>query len=205
MTTPEFRDYHRRAQLFILLYIEAGSYIEEEDDRWEFVVLYERRQRKDAPRTPVYHFVGYSSLYPFWCWPDKIRLRLRSFNPIHSHRKISYYFFSQFVILTPYQRDGHGCTSNFMLILFMFPFWSYINSSRVIQCAISILVDQRRCFRTHNWGSRRSFWRSPRQKWSKNAFRQQVIHGRSLRRQIFEGERKIRTPDWQSMGWRLEG
>lgn len=27
-------------QLFILLYIEAGSYINEEEDPWEFVVLY---------------------------------------------------------------------------------------------------------------------------------------------------------------------
>jgi hypothetical protein len=26
--TPGFRDFHRRAQLFILLYIEAGSYIQ---------------------------------------------------------------------------------------------------------------------------------------------------------------------------------
>ncbi|KIJ44181.1 hypothetical protein M422DRAFT_60053 [Sphaerobolus stellatus SS14] len=91
MATPGFRDYHRRMQIFILLYIEAGSYIQEEDDRWEFVVLYEKRKRKDAARTPVYHFVGYSSLYPFWCWPDHIRLRL-----------------SQFVILSPYQRHGHG-------------------------------------------------------------------------------------------------
>ncbi|KAF8590494.1 histone acetyltransferase type B catalytic subunit [Ramaria rubella] len=91
MAIPGFRDYHRRMQIFILLYIEAGSYIQEDDDRWEFVILYECRRRKDANRTVVYHFVGYSSLYPFWCWPDKIRLRL-----------------SQFVILTPYQRHGHG-------------------------------------------------------------------------------------------------
>lgn len=27
-------------QLFILLYIEAGSYINEDEDSWEFVVLY---------------------------------------------------------------------------------------------------------------------------------------------------------------------
>jgi histone acetyltransferase 1 len=27
-------------QLFVLLYIEAGSYIDEEEDIWEFVVLY---------------------------------------------------------------------------------------------------------------------------------------------------------------------
>jgi Histone acetyl transferase HAT1 N-terminus len=40
MATPGFRDYHRRMQIFILLYIEAGSYIQEDDERWEFVVLY---------------------------------------------------------------------------------------------------------------------------------------------------------------------
>lgn len=27
-------------QIFVLLYIEGGSYIDEEDDRWEFVTLY---------------------------------------------------------------------------------------------------------------------------------------------------------------------
>jgi histone acetyltransferase 1 len=37
--TPGFREYHRRMQLFILLYIEGGSYIVEDEDAWEFVVL----------------------------------------------------------------------------------------------------------------------------------------------------------------------
>lgn len=37
--TPGFREYHRRMQLFILLYIEAGSYIREDEETWEFVVL----------------------------------------------------------------------------------------------------------------------------------------------------------------------
>ncbi|KAG2020734.1 histone acetyltransferase type B catalytic subunit [Coprinopsis cinerea AmutBmut pab1-1] len=89
--TPGFREYHRRMQLFILLYIEGGSYINEEEDTWEFMVLYEKRKRRDVPHTPTYHFVGYSSLYPFYHYPEKIRLRL-----------------SQFVILSPYQHGGHG-------------------------------------------------------------------------------------------------
>ncbi|KAG8739032.1 histone acetyltransferase 1 [Ceratobasidium sp. 414] len=95
--TPGFREYHRRMQLFILLYIEGGSYIQEDEDKWEFVVLYERRTRLSKNAQPTdspsytYHFAGYSSLYPFWCWPDKVRLRL-----------------SQFVILPPYQHAGHG-------------------------------------------------------------------------------------------------
>jgi histone acetyltransferase 1 len=37
--TPGFKEYHRGMQLFILLYIEAGSYINEEEDQWEFVTL----------------------------------------------------------------------------------------------------------------------------------------------------------------------
>ncbi|CAE6422469.1 unnamed protein product [Rhizoctonia solani] len=95
--TPGFREYHRRMQIFILLYIEGGSYIQEDEEKWEFVVLYERRRshspndNSDDPPTYTYHFAGYSSLYPFWCWPDKVRLRL-----------------SQFVLLPPYQHAGHG-------------------------------------------------------------------------------------------------
>lgn len=86
---PGFREYHRRMQLFILLYIEAGSYINDEEEGWEFVVLYQKRKRIDG--TATYHFMGYSSLYNFYCFPEKVRLRL-----------------SQFIILPPFQRQGHG-------------------------------------------------------------------------------------------------
>ncbi|EGO21779.1 hypothetical protein SERLADRAFT_451781 [Serpula lacrymans var. lacrymans S7.9] len=90
-STPGFREYHRRMQLFILLYIEAGSYINEEEEPWEFVVLYEKRKRTGPTGGVSYHFIGYSSLYNFYCFPEKVRMRL-----------------SQFVILPPYQRQGHG-------------------------------------------------------------------------------------------------
>ncbi|KAG5640353.1 hypothetical protein DXG03_009096, partial [Asterophora parasitica] len=89
--TPGFKEYHRRMQLFILLYIEGGSYINEDEDPWEFAVLFEKRKRKGTPNVASYHFVGYSSLYPFYFFPEKTRLRL-----------------SQFVILPPYQHQGHG-------------------------------------------------------------------------------------------------
>ncbi|KAL7423933.1 histone acetyltransferase 1 [Cryptotrichosporon argae] len=88
--TPGFREYHRRMQLFILLFIEGGSYVHEEEDAWEFITLYERRKRPSTGED-TYHFVGYVSTYPFWCYPDQVRLRL-----------------SQFVILPPYQHQGHG-------------------------------------------------------------------------------------------------
>ena len=37
--TPGFKEFHRRAQIFVLLYIEGAQYIDEEDQRWEFVTL----------------------------------------------------------------------------------------------------------------------------------------------------------------------
>ena len=89
--TPGFREYHRRMQLFVLLYIEGGSYISEDEETWEFAVLYEKRRRRSSPDVFTYHFVGYSTLYPFYCFPERVRLRI-----------------SQFLILPPYQQDGHG-------------------------------------------------------------------------------------------------
>lgn len=84
--TPGFREYHRRMQLFTLLFIEGASYIDEGEKNWEFLVVYEV-----TPATSQYHFVGYTSLYNFWFYPSWHRLRL-----------------SQFVILPPFQMQGHG-------------------------------------------------------------------------------------------------
>ncbi|BGP54026.1 hypothetical protein JCM8202_003025 [Rhodotorula sphaerocarpa] len=86
--TPGFKEYHRRMQIFALFYIEGASYIDEEDGRWEFVTLFERRKKGDDVS---YHFVGYVSFYAFFCWPDTKRLRL-----------------AQFVILPLYHQRGHG-------------------------------------------------------------------------------------------------
>jgi histone acetyltransferase 1 len=119
-------------QLFILLYIEAGSYINEEEDSWEFVLLwvflsrsyvpflnvcvcadgnrYEKRKRRTTPVTETYHFIGYSSLYPFYCFPDKVRLRLRSVPLfLFVSKRAPNTLLSQFVIVPPFQHQGHGC------------------------------------------------------------------------------------------------
>lgn len=86
--TPQFCQYHRRMQLFALLFIEGASYIDEEEANWEFLVTFEVTQADNGPQ---YHFVGYTSLYNFWFYPKWYRLRL-----------------SQLVILPPYQSSGHG-------------------------------------------------------------------------------------------------
>ncbi|KAE8225268.1 hypothetical protein CF319_g1948 [Tilletia indica] len=93
---PGFREYHRRMQLFALLNIEAASYIHEDEDSWEFYMVYERTVAPSAEGMNAsdkyrYHFVGYTALYRFWCYPEVFRIRL-----------------AQFVILRPYQQQGHG-------------------------------------------------------------------------------------------------
>jgi histone acetyltransferase 1 len=50
--------------------------MQEDEDAWEFYVLYERRKRPDSDQY-TYHFAGYTSVYPFWCYPSSVRLRLR--------------------------------------------------------------------------------------------------------------------------------
>jgi hypothetical protein len=37
---------------------------------------FEKRKRPGSD-VATYHFVGYVSVYPFWCYPDQVRLRLR--------------------------------------------------------------------------------------------------------------------------------
>ena len=36
---PGFREYHERLQTFILFFIDAGSFIDVDDDRWNFFLL----------------------------------------------------------------------------------------------------------------------------------------------------------------------
>ena len=36
---PGFREYHERLQTFILFFIDAASFIDVDDDRWNFFLL----------------------------------------------------------------------------------------------------------------------------------------------------------------------
>lgn len=43
-----------------------------------------RTRTTGSTTTTSYHFVGYVSAYPFWCYPDNIRLRLRQVTAFQS-------------------------------------------------------------------------------------------------------------------------
>ncbi|OZJ06771.1 hypothetical protein BZG36_00385 [Bifiguratus adelaidae] len=78
---------HARMQIFMLFFVEGVSFIEK-DEKWEIYCLYQIRNDSTPSE---YVFVGYATAYPFFCWPESIRMRI-----------------SQFLILPPFQNKGHG-------------------------------------------------------------------------------------------------
>ncbi|KAI9260837.1 acyl-CoA N-acyltransferase [Sporodiniella umbellata] len=85
---PKFREYHERMKIFILFFIEGGSFIEDDDEKWEIFTTFKKEK---STETTNYHFVGYSTVYPFYYWPENTRIRI-----------------SQFLMLPPYKKKGHG-------------------------------------------------------------------------------------------------
>ncbi|KAI5967396.1 HAT1 [Candida theae] len=86
---------HKRLQILVLLYIEAGSFIDAEDDLWDLYVLYEK-----APEDKEPSIVGFTTAYNYWKYPgaknfdnEKLEVRIKT---------------SQFIILPTYQGQGLG-------------------------------------------------------------------------------------------------
>jgi len=85
--TPDLLNFHRRFQTFSILEIDASRFLDE-DPHWDFFYLFEKVNEDGAIR---YNSVGYVTVYPFYVYPDYLRPRI-----------------SQFLILRPYQKQGHG-------------------------------------------------------------------------------------------------
>jgi histone acetyltransferase 1 len=121
-------------QVLVLLYIEGGSILELDDEewtnrRWDVFFLYEKLP-DDA-----YSCVGYSTLYRWYYFskdvPDQTRVRL-----------------SQFLILPPYQREGHG--SRFYDAIVQY----YLDSHKVREITVEDPSEEFADLR-----DRRDFWR----------------------------------------------
>ncbi|KAG7464011.1 hypothetical protein MATL_G00182770 [Megalops atlanticus] len=88
MSSPGFREYHERLQTFLLWFIETASFIDVDDDRWDFFLIFEK-YNKDGET--LFATVGYMTVYNYYVYPDKTRPRV-----------------SQMLILPPFQGEGHG-------------------------------------------------------------------------------------------------
>jgi histone acetyltransferase 1 len=112
-----------RLQLLVILFIEGGSYIDTSDDRWQICILYYtfqllltyRYEKKPTDEAPT--IAGYATAYPYHfhqITKGSPRLNDNTFHetvfsssstvgPTHCRLRLS-----QFVILPPFQRAGHG-------------------------------------------------------------------------------------------------
>ncbi|RWS08737.1 histone acetyltransferase type B catalytic subunit-like protein [Dinothrombium tinctorium] len=93
-----FLNYHEQMQTFLLWFIDAASYIDVDDDKWDFFVIYEKNVANGIPNGkdhsnsyPVYHFVGYMTVYRYYAYPENTRPRI-----------------SQVLVLPPFQKKGIG-------------------------------------------------------------------------------------------------
>jgi histone acetyltransferase 1 len=89
LANDSFRALHRRAQFLTLLYIDAASFIDEDDPRWLIFLI---RSLKDQS------LVGYATVYRFPAIEN-----IRNFEPNQERWRLA-----QLLILPPYQRAGHG-------------------------------------------------------------------------------------------------
>ena len=92
MDIPGFESYHQNMQTFLTWFIDAASYIDTEDRKWDYYLVYEKcPDIKNGGDSPVFYFAGYATVYRYYAYPDKTRPRI-----------------SQFLILPPFQRRGIG-------------------------------------------------------------------------------------------------
>ncbi|KNC71815.1 hypothetical protein SARC_15641, partial [Sphaeroforma arctica JP610] len=86
---PGIHELHCRMHTFVMMFIDAASFVDATDERWRFYMLFKTQTSSDG--TTSYEFAGFSTLYNFYAYPHHIRPRT-----------------SQFLLLPSFQRQGHG-------------------------------------------------------------------------------------------------
>ncbi|SCU98088.1 LAMI_0F12948g1_1 [Lachancea mirantina] len=84
--------FHRRIQIFTLLFIESASYIDENDSNWEFYFTVNASTKQ---------IIAFSTAYRFWKY-----LSAATFDAHEQYQFSSKV--SQFLVFPPYQKNEHG-------------------------------------------------------------------------------------------------
>lgn len=94
LSEPSIKKFHRRIQIFTLLFIEAASYIDESDTNWELFLIFNKNTRQ---------CIGYATTYKFWLYQGAHDFEKSNPEEPNTRAKIS-----QFIIFPPYQGKNHG-------------------------------------------------------------------------------------------------
>ena len=71
-----FREWYLRLETFILWFIDGSQYIDTDDSQWDYFTLFERFQNPETGKNQ-YAIAGFSTVFRFYCYPEKIRPRVR--------------------------------------------------------------------------------------------------------------------------------
>ncbi|KAK6463272.1 acyl-CoA N-acyltransferase [Scheffersomyces coipomensis] len=85
---------HKRLQILVLLFIEAGSYIDAKDELWNVYVLYNTTNKEEPS------IVGFTTVYNYFKYPG--------FEKFDNEEKETRLKISQFIILPTYQGQRLG-------------------------------------------------------------------------------------------------
>ncbi|XP_046846730.1 histone acetyltransferase type B catalytic subunit-like [Xenia sp. Carnegie-2017] len=88
ISTPRFKSYHERLQTFVLWYIDAASFLDMDDSKWDFFLMFKKSSEVGITRFSI---AGYTAVYRYYAYPDMKRPRI-----------------SQFLILPTFQKKGLG-------------------------------------------------------------------------------------------------
>uniref|UniRef100_T1IZF3 Histone acetyltransferase type B catalytic subunit n=1 Tax=Strigamia maritima TaxID=126957 RepID=T1IZF3_STRMM len=88
ITTAGFKNYFERLQTFVLWYIDAASFIDVDDEKWKFYLVYEKYKDCENQRFAI---AGFCTVYHYYAYPNLTRPRI-----------------SQMLVLPPFQRRGIG-------------------------------------------------------------------------------------------------
>ena len=117
LTDPAVQLLLERMQIFVSLFIEAGTPLELHDQewtlaRWRVFFVYEKLPQPPTPTGSVYSVVGYSTSYRFLTYQESSKSShpTSSFNltPISIASLPCRARISQFLILAPHQKHSHG-------------------------------------------------------------------------------------------------
>jgi len=82
---PGFREYHERLQTFLLWYVDAASFIDVDDDRWRYYLVFEKYQIDGEDR---YAICAYATVYLYYAYPNKTRPRISQFLTLPSFQRL---------------------------------------------------------------------------------------------------------------------
>jgi len=78
------QNYHEQMQHFLIWFIDGASYIDTEDERWNYFVIYEKVRVNNNDH---YYFAGYSTVYCYYAYPEHIRPRISQVLVLPSYQK----------------------------------------------------------------------------------------------------------------------